>query len=251
MSGMGVATPAGSGPTWGFVRSLIGLRGPGDGGFVFTAAEGLAVEQARNLLVERFLATQLDWLLFVDGDAVLHPQTAIRLMSWNEPVVGALAFTRTEPPTPTVYAGAKPEDVASGAALVGYRVQWEETRSWLLAHPELQANGPVLLAERPDDALTPVDFTGMHCTLIRRDVLERLRPGPWFERVHPIGGQRGAGEDYFFCRRVAEAGFPLYVDRSVLAGHLAGERSLGALAFLAYDAIYDEFGRVHVGQSAR
>ena len=162
------------------------------------------MEQARNLLVERFLASPARWLLFVDRDAVVHPLTALRLMSWNVPVVAALAFARTEPPTPTVYAGASPHD--TDADLVGYRVNWEETRSWLLAHPELQTNAAVVLAERPDDALVEVDFTGMHCTLIRRDVLERLRPGPWFERVHPIGGPRGAGEDYDFCRRARAGG---------------------------------------------
>jgi hypothetical protein len=246
MSDLAVMTPAGGPPTWGFTRSLFGLRGPGDGGFAFTVAEGLGVEQARNLLVERFLASPARWLLFVDRDAVLHPLTAIRLLSWNVPIVAALAFARTEPPTPTVYAGASPQD--TDADLVGYRVNWEETRSWLLAHAELQTNAAVVLAERPDDALVEVDFTGMHCTLIRRDVLERLQPGPWFERVHPIGGARGAGEDYDFCRKARAAGFPIGVDRSVQAGHLAGERSIGGLAFLAWDAITDQVtGGVNVG----
>jgi hypothetical protein len=208
-------------------------------------AENLGVEQARNLLVERFLDSPCQWLLFVDRDAVLHPMTVIRLMSWNVPVVAALAFARTEPPSPTVYGGADPD--AQGE-LVGYRIHWEETRRWLLAHPEMQSNGAVMLAERPDEALTQVDFTGMHCTLIRRDVLEGLRPGPWFERAHPIGGPRGAGEDYFFCRRAVEAGFGVFVDRSVQAGHLAGEKSIGGLSFLAFDAITDyEVGVLRYG----
>jgi hypothetical protein len=247
-------TPAGGPPTWGLLRSLIALRGPGSGGFWFNAAEGLGVEQARNLLIERFLQSPCRWLLFVDRDAVLHPMTVIRLMSWNAPIVAALSFARTEPPTPTVYAGAQPAVasdppvIVAGLDLVGYRVNWEETRGWLLAHPELRSNDPVILAERPDDALAPVDFTGMHCTLIRRDVLERLRPGPWFERVHPIGGPRGAGEDYYFCRMAARAGFQTYVDRSVQAGHLAGDRSVGGLAFLAWDAITDaETGELRYG----
>jgi hypothetical protein len=200
--------------------------------------EGLAVEQGRNLLVERFLESPARWLLFVDRDAVLHPMTAIRLMSWNVPVVAALAFSRTEPPTPTVYAGEDPAEQDEPRR--AYRINWEETRQWLLLHPELQTNHPMVLADRPDDALVGVDFTGMHCTLIRRDVLEGLRPGPWFERIHPVGGPKGCGEDYFFCRRALEAGYGVYVDRSVLAGHLAGDRSIGARAFLAYDAILDK-----------
>lgn len=237
---LAVMTPAGGPPMWGYVQSLFGLRGPGDGGFVYTIVEGLGVEQARNLLVERFLRSPARWLLFVDRDAVVHPMTAIRLMSWNLPVVAALSFARTEPPAPTIYAGAEP--TAGPDGLVGYRINWAETRSWLLAHPELQKNGAVMLAERPDEALVEVAFTGMHCTLIRRDVLEQLQPGPWFERVHPVGGPRGAGEDYSFCQRARSAGFGVYVDRSVQAGHLAGERSVGGLTFLAWDAITKDGG---------
>ena len=97
MSELAISVPAGGPPTWGLTRSLLGLQGPGDGGFIFTVAEGLAVEQARNLLVERFLASPARWLLFVDRDALLHPLTAIRLLSWNEPIVAALSFARTEP----------------------------------------------------------------------------------------------------------------------------------------------------------
>jgi hypothetical protein len=237
MAKLAVATAAGGEPTWGYMKSILGLRGPGDGGFGFITAEGLGVEQARNLLVERFLKTPADWLLMVDRDAVLHPQTALRLMSWNEPIVAALAFTRNTPPMPTVFAEPSPYDVAHGSQIVGYRVQWEETRTWVAAHVELHEDGAAMMDDRPDDALVRVDFTGMHCTLIRRDVLEGLCPGPWFERVHPIGGPRGAGEDYYFCRKAAEAGYATYVDRSVQAGHLAGERSIGGLAFLAWGAL--------------
>lgn len=247
MSELAVSVAAGGPPTWGLLRSLVGLRGPGDGGYIFTAAEGLAVEQARNLLVERFLATPAQWLLFLDRDAIVHPLTAIRLMSWNVPIVAALAFTRAKPHAPTVYAGANPEE--AGREMVGFRVNWDETRAWLLGHAALQTDDPVVLAERPDDALTPVDFTGMHCTLIRRDVLEGLLPGPWFQRVHPVGGPRGAGEDYWFCRKAAEAGFGIFVDRSVQAGHLAGDSSIGGLSFLAWDAITNDVtGELSYGQ---
>jgi hypothetical protein len=237
MAGLAVMTAAGRDPTWGYMKSILGLRGPGDGGFGFVAEEGLGVEQARNQLVEKFLRSPADWLLFVDRDATLHPHTAVRLMSWNVPVVSALCFTRQFPPIPTIYRDPHPEDIEAGADPVRYRIQYEETLAWVAAHAELQDDGPVLLAERPDDALVEVDFTGMHCTLIRRDVLEGLHPGPWFDRLHPIGGPRGPGEDYYFCRRVREAGFSLYVDRSVQAGHLAGERSIGGLSFLAWSTL--------------
>lgn len=247
MGGVAVCVAAGGPPTWPLVRSLLLLQGPENAGWSFMAVENLGVEQARNVMVEKFLAggSGAEWLLFVDRDAVLHPLTVQRLLSWDKPIVAALAFTRTPPPQPTVYAEARPDQVDGPQE---FRIQVEETRAWIARYPQLWNNGAALIEPRPDDALRPVAFTGMHCTLIHRSVLE-LMPAPWFERTHPTGGPRGAGEDYAFCRAAAELGFQAYVDRSVQAGHLLGDVSQGALAFMAYDQItnWDE-GRFDVAK---
>jgi len=92
-----------------------------------------------------------------------------------------------------------------------------------------------LIEPRPDDALLEVKRTGMHCFLAHRDVFEAIEP-PWF-RYHEDRGVGNSGEDFYFCEKVREAGFPLYIDRSVIAGHSAGARSIGALDFVAYTSL--------------
>lgn len=231
-----VAVPAYGPPTWGLLKSLLALQVPDGAGWAFTMVEKLGVEQARDVLAVRFLESKAEWLLFVDQDAVLHPQTVGRLLSWDKPFVSALAFTRTPPPQPTIYIGQRSEEDALPGALPEFRIQIEETRAWLMRWPQLWQNGPAMIEPRPDDALVEVDFTGLHCTLIHRSVLETVPP-PYFERAHPVGGSRGTGEDYMFCRKAASCGFKIHVDRSVQAGHLLGEVSVGALGFLAYDRI--------------
>jgi len=235
--------PAAGPPTWALLESLLRLHLP-DGGCEFRRVggdDGMAIDIARNRLVHEFLIeNQAEWLWFVDRDAKLHPDTLLRLLSWNQPVVGALAFTRHWPVAPIVYAGEHHKDEQGRA---WYKIQVAETREWLRTHPDLWTSEPVVLEPRPDDALRQVDFTGAHCLLIQRRVLEAIEY-PWFQLDPDTVLQNhrqvaGTGCDRFFCERVRAAGFPIYVDRSVVAGHQYGERSLGALDFLAWDKITD------------
>jgi hypothetical protein len=234
--GVAIGIPVCGYPSWQLVRGLMSLEWPGGPRGFITAGEAdrpLAIPEAHNRIIETFLSDKrLDWLLMVDADATLHPQTLLRLLSWNQPVVGALCFSRYCPVAPTIYAGQP-----AGAPEGYYRIHYAETRAWIVAHPELLSNRDAVLQPRPDDALTPVDFTGAHCLLVRRDVLEAVG-APWFRRLTPES-EAATGADRYFCERARAAGFPLYVDRSVVSGHMVGGRCIGALDFLAWDAVTD------------
>jgi hypothetical protein len=224
-----VGVPSVGQPTWPLFDSLINLESP-DGNIRYARCTGLAVDLARNVLVDEFLLSECDALLFVDGDAGLHPGTLKRLASWNVPIVGALAFGRYTPMVPTICAGA-------GSDPSSYVVRIDETVDWLKHHPDLIGTGPAMLDVAPADSLRPLHeqggFTGGHCLLVRREVLEAIEP-PWFLRKP---GARGTQEDRYFCEKVIAAGFPLYVDRSVVAGHVYGDRQAGGLDFLAWDMV--------------
>lgn len=68
----------------------------------------------------------------------------------------------------------------------------------------------------------PRDSTGIHevacvgaaCLLVRRPVLEAI-PCPWFE--HPVPG---LGEDVLFCKKAIQAGWKIFVDAGICAGHM-------------------------------
>ncbi len=211
-------------PTWAFVGSLFKLQKPAQ--WTYRRIGPLAVDVARNRLVEEFLLGHEDWLLMVDADAELHPATLTRLLSWGRPLVAALAFSRYGPCFPTVYRG---QD--DGQA--GFIIRRSEVREWLRVHPELVTSNAMCLDPAPDDALMPVDRSGCHCVLVHRSVLDAISP-PWFEMRRNFH-REGAGEDFFFFQRCQEVGVQAYVDLSCMAGHAAGERMIAGLDFVVWD----------------
>lgn len=225
MTGVMIGVPHLGDPPWKFVESILGLHVPG--GFTFTRRGPAPVDIARNQIVATFLASKREHLLMVDSDAELHPQTLARLLSWNVPVVAALAFMRKGPMMPTVYRERRDEDHDA------FQVRNQEVKEFLKRHQSLLTSKPVVLEPRPprDEALYEADRTGCHCVLIHRDVLKAI-PAPWFVRDQEVN----AKEDFYFYEQVQKAGFPVYVDLSCMAAHLYGDRSLAALDYIVWDA---------------
>lgn len=252
--GFAVGCPAGYGPpTWGLLHGLLALQTPENQVWSFIRVAQRPVDEARNEIVRQFLRMDREWLLFLDTDASIHPQTLIRLHSWGKPVVAAMAFTRYTPPVPTIYANSN--GMWAGQNSRPSAVQIDETLQWILDHPALASEQPVVLNPAPADSLRQVAFTGGHCLLVQRHVLEQIRP-PWFvnakpgERKTPSTKPGGTGEDYGFCQRIHALRYPIYVDRSVMAGHLWHEdHMLGAIDFMAYMSVTNrETGKVDIGK---
>lgn len=221
-----VGIPTLGAPTWPLFDSLVQMTAPGGAALQYQRVSGFAVDIARNHMVDALLLSDCDALLMVDSDAGVHPRTLERLASWGKPIVGALAFSRTWPVMPTICAG-RCEDYTT------YWVQVDETVDWLKKHTELISAGPALLDVAPPDSLRPLHlgggFTGGHCLLVHRSVFESLEP-PWFSN-------RKGYEDRYFCEQAIAAGFEVYVDRSVVSGHVYGDAQAGALQFLACDMV--------------
>jgi hypothetical protein len=135
------------------VGSLIGLIGwlpPGSRVVINHRASAAA---NRNMLVEQFLAEpSLKWILFVDSDMTPEPQTALRLLSHDVDIVGALYYSRDGSYTP-MYAELQGEQVETSAA-----------------------------------GLRKVDWVGTGCMLIRRKVLEAMQT-PYMEFLGPERGE--------------------------------------------------------------
>ena len=174
------------------VHSLVGLLTwlpPGSG--VEINQRSSSVVNNRNELIEHFLSHRsLEWLLFLDSDMTPEPETACRLLSHNVDIVGALYFSRDGRYVPMF----SEVDVGFSSVLVS------------------SCNPTDVSASARD--LRQVDWVGTGCMLIRRRVLEAMRP-PYMEFGAP-----GLGEDVVFCRRARELGFGVYVDASHCVGHL-------------------------------
>ncbi len=68
---------------------------------------GFQVNDAENLAAKRMVEGGYEWLLFIESDNILPPNTFIKLNKYmikgDVPVVGGLYFTKTEPPEPMIY----------------------------------------------------------------------------------------------------------------------------------------------------
>lgn len=170
------------------------------------------IVEARNKIVEAFLAGDEDWLFSIDTDMGFQPDTLDRLLEAadpvDRPVVGGLCFANRELepdgaggfatfPVPTVYRWAKNPDGSTGF------VPWPTY---------------------PRDEVFQCEATGAACILIHRSVFERIaerHDGPVWYRLIANPNTAGAySEDLSFCIRCAEIDIPIHVHTGVKTTHL-------------------------------
>ena len=205
-----VATPHTRAFEGAYVESLLQMEKPE--GMCYIRLEGQPVDAARNRLAASFLESDSRFLLFVDSDATWPPEAARRLMRLNLPVVTACIYRRGLPPVPTfgTYAG------INGEGNHAYNFGWSIRRILELVEklgidPDEAPNAVCFNGDRVEE----IEGCGMHFCMIRRDVLEKVGP-------RPFAAEDGAGEDFYFCRRVQRAGFGIFVNLAIHTGHLAG-----------------------------
>jgi hypothetical protein len=191
----------------------------------FKRSGGGGIKHVWNKVVRDFLQSDSDYLLSCHDDVVMHPGTLPRLMSWGLPLVSALVFMRQSPNMPHIWKSFDDARV--------YAMRVRDTHDWFMNHKEYIQFGPQVMEPRPDDALQEVSFTSTSCTLIHRSVLLAMND-PWFELDDEIGG---GGEDRRFFENAKAAGFPGYVDRSCIVGHLVGDVAAGAADFMAWESV--------------
>jgi hypothetical protein len=171
-----------------FFYSFVQMEKPA---FTFIHADNGHIDDLRNNLVDKALEIGATSLWMCDVDQVYHPHTIPRLLSHRLPVVGALVHRRYPP----------------FDSLMLKTVEIDERR-----------NGYVPIDEWKDGELVEVDATGAGCIMFSMEVFRKL-PRPWFKaKLNPDGSV--LGEDIGFCQELKAAGYRIFVDTSVPAGHL-------------------------------
>jgi hypothetical protein len=158
----------------------------------FIHADNGPVHALRNNLVARALAEGATHLMMMDVDQVYHPRTIPQLLSHKLPVVGALVHRRYIPFDSLML---KIEESPGPVNQYKPIDEWEE------------------------GALVEVDATGGGCLMFDMEVFRRL-PKPWFRDDKAPEGAPPIGEDIGFCQDLKAAGYRIFVDTSVPAGHL-------------------------------
>jgi len=186
----------------GLTSSLVNMEAPND--TTLAVCNDFPADAARQRIVKDL---KKDWVFFMDSDQTFPPEALKRLMSWNQPIVSGLVFKRTGEPIPLIYRYAYEADIGHL-----YKPMTMEVGEYLERHKEYLGNNTAVVG--PPYALLECDGIGLGCCLIHRRVFEALEP-PYFK----WDDGATAGEDFYFCRKVQEAGFKIMADPSVICGH--------------------------------
>lgn len=183
-------------------------------GFLERRARSQHVHRARNEIVQGFLATDCDFLIFIDADMGIPRNAIERLMAVahvdERPIVAGLCFAQRD-------TGFCEDDYSTTFDIIPtvqlWNVEDDEVVSFSIA------------TEYPRNAVVQIDATGGACVLIHRGVLEKMRAefgGHWFT---PITNERTGGpfgEDTSFFLRCRKLAIPVHMDTSVKTSHDKG-----------------------------
>jgi glycosyltransferase involved in cell wall biosynthesis len=170
-------------------------------------SQGNQIARQRDRLINHWYdSKKADWLLWVDSDVVISPET-FRLL-WNNkdrlarPMITGVYFTSDNPeeplmiPLPTLFMF---EEDKETDRLISKRI-----------HP------------LPDNKLIKVDAAGMGFILMHRDVVSRVREKMGDVRLFAELGKADSflGEDIYFFALCHQLGIPLWCHTGALAPHM-------------------------------
>ena len=176
-----------------------------------------AVDYARNELVENFLRTPCEWMLWLDTDVMPPVDAFEKLSKTNFLIVSALYRARnvwfaSQSEWPVV-AGRFTRQVIDGKENL---VVQEYSRGW------------------DPGEIIPIDAAGFGCVLIHRKVFEALDP-PWFNYTMRYKWRKGTeweredwiSEDWYFFKKVKDAGFKVVLNTTVECTHITSVKITG------------------------
>jgi hypothetical protein len=207
-----IAIPAYHWISTAFFASFINLPKPDN--TPCQVIKGVYTPQAMRLAVKKLL-TLPDWkrLLVIETDMLLPHDAILKHALHTDPVVGSVYFQHLAPHHCNVMV---------------------RTSDGLLHH--LKGEGVKHMLDNP--ALYKAAVVSLGCTSIRRDVFENWPVDlPYFRNEFTNAArddeftQGEVSHDVWFCERVTEQGYSIFLDSSILCQHLT-EGSIGEKHFL-------------------
>lgn len=224
-----ICTPIARNPVWEYTASLAstllllqeqGIRVT----FQFVVGSSV-VHKARNELVAHFLASDFTDLLFIDDDMQWAPETVLRLLGSDKPLIGGVGRMRCQKPNsdPAVWCwrplrgsdGTLVQDAMGAIEVRGFGaammlINRRVFADMVEAHPEWKRNGAADWAP----ALRAHYFEFFNQT----------------ERDETVGdGQEELSEDYGFCHRWRRMGNSVWIDPTIRLGHVGAFNYAGAV----------------------
>lgn len=147
---------------------------------------GYSVDVTRNNIAKYALENKYDYIMWVDSDIIVPKDTLVKLLSHNKDIVSGVYAYKT--------LGAK-QVVAKRFDSEG---EYED-----LTISEI----------RESKKLIKVDGVGFGCVLTKTEIFDKINY-PWFVFTQE------SGEDIYLCRKAQNAGYEIYLDPTVLCGHI-------------------------------
>lgn len=151
---------------------------------------GGQIAHNRNKLVDRFLKSKYEWLLFIDSDTL--------------PPFDVLEMTKNG------------KDICSGVYF-----QWKENKLIPLVYKKSETDFHEeykVFNDVSDEELVEVDGFGAGCLLIHKKVFDKVEK-PYFLFEYDENGLVALGEDFYFAEKAKKAGFKVWVDRKMVCSH--------------------------------
>jgi len=177
-----------SNPTINFYLGMINTITSYYGHIDIRFGGGYSVVKARNNLVRDFLKSDCEYLFFVDIDIGLPLDGLKKLIEANKPIIGGLYFQRIPPHNPMMF---EKELFTEKEHRYTFKRDYTE-------------------------GVTEVDATGAGALLLKKEVCKKVKY-PWFNEPT----EYNTNEDFWFCEKVKEAGYPVFVDTTVKISHFS------------------------------
>ncbi len=164
------------------------------------------IDDARNNLVEGFLATSTEWMFWMDSDMTFSKETLVELFKVaeekNTKLVTGVYYQRKGLNFPVLWS--RGDDLETGGKSCDDSVRAEKNKyvgSFLFPHPDKQEPGMAHAA-------------GFGCVLVHRSVFEMIDK-PWFKFLPGT-----CSEDFYFFVQARELGFQLWYTPKPELGHI-------------------------------
>lgn len=184
-------------------------------GFLERRARSQNVFKSRNDLVQGFLSSDSDYLLFVDADMGIPADAIQRLLAVahvdERPIVAGLCFGE-------MVVGFNEYDYSARIACFPTIYFWN-------VDDDDQVMRWTPFAEYPRDSVLKIDGTGAACVMVHRGVLEKMQAefgDHWFTPITLKDSGGPCGEDMSFFLRCRDLGIPVHMDTSVKTSHDKG-----------------------------
>jgi len=181
--------------------------------------KGQMIDDARNGLAETFLATNTEWLFWMDSDMTFPKETLVELFKVaeekNAKVVSGVYYQRKGNNFPVLWSRGTESESGLVSGMDNNRAATNKyVGSFMFPHPDKQE--PFM-----------AHAAGFGCVLVHRSVFEVL-DRPWFKFLPGT-----CSEDFYFFINAKEAGFQLWVTPKLDLGHIGDAPVITKKDFLA------------------